>query len=163
VRYRGLLYRALNPIWARQPLSGEGARLHGGRFNPKGMAALYASLTPLTAIREANRAGAFQPVTLVCYRADLDPVLDARDPAALAAHGATAALLADDAWRLRTASGKAPTQALAERLVAAGFAGLLVRSFAPGATPADLNLVLWCWGAEPPATLSVIDDEDRLA
>jgi RES domain-containing protein len=164
VRYRGLLYRALNPIWARQPLSGDGARLHGGRFNPKGRAALYASLTPLTAIREANRAGAFQPVTLVCYRADLDPVLDARDPAALAAHGATTELVADDAWRLRmTAAGMAPTQALADRLIAAGFAGMLVRSFAPGATPADLNLVLWRWGAEPPAALSVIDDEGRLA
>jgi RES domain-containing protein len=160
VRYRGPLYRALTPIWARQPLSGDGARLHGGRFNPKGLAALYASLTPLTAIREANRAGAFQPVTLVCYRADFDPVLDARDPAALAAHGATAELLADDAWRLRTApSGKAPTQALAERLIAADFVGMLVRSFAPGATPADLNLVLWRWG---PDSLSVIDDEGRL-
>ena len=57
----------------------------------------------------------------------------------------------------------APTQALAERLIAAGFVGLLVRSFARGATPADLNLVLWRWGADPPATLSVIDDEGRLA
>jgi RES domain-containing protein len=163
VRYRGLLWRALDPIWSRQPLSGDGARLHGGRFNPKGMAALYASLTPLTAIRDANRAGAFQPATLVCYRADLDPVLDTRDPAALSAHGVTSALLADDAWRLRMASGDAPTQALAERLIAAGFVGMLVRSFAPGATQADLNLVLWRWGAEPPATLSVIDDEGRLA
>lgn len=164
MRYRGPLYRALNPIWARQPLSGEGARIHGGRFNPKGMPALYASLSPLTAVREANQAGSFQPITLVCYRADLDPVLDARDPVALAAHGAAAGDLADNAWRLRmAAAGMAPTQALAERLIAAGFVGLLVRSFARGATPADLNLVLWRWGADPPATLSVIDDEGRLA
>ena len=52
---------------------------------------------------------------------------------------------------------------LAERLIAAGFVGLLVRSFARGATPADLNLVLWHWGADSPATLSVIYDEGRLA
>jgi RES domain-containing protein len=162
VRFRGLLYRALNPIWARQPLSGEGARRHGGRFNPRGVPALYASLSPLTAVREANQAGSFQPVTLVCYRADLDPVLDGRDSAAIADQGATVADLADDGWRLRMgATGEAPTQALARRLIAGGFAGLLVRSFAPGATAADLNLVVWRWG-DPPAGLTVVDDEGRL-
>ena len=39
----------------------------------------------------------------------------------------------------------------------------LLESLASGATPADLNLVLWRWGSDPPATLSVIDDEGRLA
>jgi RES domain-containing protein len=163
VRYRGLLYRALNPIWARQPLSGEGARRHGGRFNARGVPALYLSLSPLTAVREANQVGSFQPVTLVCYRADLDPVLDARDAEALAARGTTAAELADDAWRLKMAAVRAPTQDLAARLVAEGFVGMLVPSFAPGATAADLNLVLWRWGARSPARLTVIDDEGRLA
>ena len=36
ISYRGKLYRALNPIHAREPLSGRGAALYGGRFNPKG-------------------------------------------------------------------------------------------------------------------------------
>jgi RES domain-containing protein len=39
----GLVYRAHNPRWAFEPTSGEGARMHGGRFNPKGRAALYTS------------------------------------------------------------------------------------------------------------------------
>jgi hypothetical protein len=44
-----------------------------------------------------------------------------------------------------------------------GFRALLVRSFAPGATETDLNLVLWDWGASPPSRLTLIDDENRLS
>lgn len=163
MRFRGLLYRALNPVWAREPLSGEGARRHGGRFNPRGMPALYAAQSVMTAIREANQVGTLQPTTLVAYRADLDPVFDGTDPAALAAVGATPALLAADDWRLRMQrDGKAPTQALAERLAAAGYVGVQVRSFAPGAGAGDLNLVLWTWGDRAPARLQLVDDEGRL-
>ena len=56
-RYRGPLYRALNPVYAREPLSGRGAELYGGRFNAKGTPALYTSLDPATALREANQVG----------------------------------------------------------------------------------------------------------
>ncbi len=42
--------------------------------------------------------------------------------------------------------GEAPTQQLARGLKNAGFHGLVVRSFAPGTTDADLNIVLWTWG-----------------
>lgn len=161
-RYTGLLYRALNPVYTRDPLSGRGAALHGGRFNRKGTPALYTSLSPLTAIREANQAGDLQPTTLVAYRADLGPVFDSRDPAALAARGITAADLADTRWRTRMIAGEpVPTQDLAAALAADGFAGLLVRSYAAGTTDADLNLVLWRWTGGD-LRLAVIDDEGRL-
>lgn len=164
MRYRGLLYRALNPIRAREPLSGEGARLHGGRFNPKGVPALYTSLSVMTALREANQIGSLQPTTLVSYEADLGPVFDAADETALARLGMSAAALAADDWRLAMQkTGRAPTQAFAEQLMAEGFAGLQVRSFAPGATADSLNLVLWSWGPDLPARLRLIDDEGRLA
>lgn len=163
MRYAGLLYRALNPIRARLPLSGEGARLHGGRFNPKGMPALYTSHTVMTAIREANQIGTLQPTTLVAYAADIDPIFDATDPAALQAQGFTEADVADGDWRLKMLSeGKAPTQQLAERLKGEGYAGMQVRSFAKGATEQDLNLVLWIWGSELPTRLRLVDDEGRL-
>ena len=55
MRFRGRLYRALNPVYAREPLSGRDAQLFGGRFNPKGVPALYTSLSILTAIKEANQ------------------------------------------------------------------------------------------------------------
>ncbi|WEJ77497.1 RES domain-containing protein [Paracoccus versutus] len=71
--------------------------------------------------------------------------------------------LAADDWRIRMREdGKAPTQLLAERLIRDGYAAMQVRSFAKGATDADLNLVLWTWGSEPPARLILVDDECRL-
>jgi RES domain-containing protein len=163
MQYRGLLYRALNPIYARDPLSGEGARRHGGRFNPKGMPALYTAQSVMTAIREANQIGTLQPTTLVAYEADIGPIFDATDAAELARQGVTQADLAADDWRLRMlADGTARTQMLAERLKGEGFAGMQVRSFAKGASAADLNLVLWVWSPDPPTRLRVVDDEGRL-
>jgi RES domain-containing protein len=162
-RYAGLLYRALNPIYANDPLSGRGAELYGGRFNPKGTPALYASMSPMTALREANQVGALQPTMLVAYDADIRPVFDSRDADALAPFGMTPNDLAGGAWRDEMiARGESRTQNFARRLVAQGYAALLVRSFARGASHRALNLVLWRWSAAPPAKLVLIDDDDRL-
>lgn len=162
--YRGLLYRALNPVYAREPLSGRGAELYGGRFNAKGTPALYASLSIMTALREANQVGSLQPTTLVCYEAEIERVFDTRDGAALAAEGMDAEALAASDWRDQMKKGgEARTQVFARRLANAGYQGLLVRSFARGAGPEDLNLVVFSWGAAPPSRLELIDDEQRLA
>ena len=56
MHFTGLLYRAHNPVWSREPLSGEGAARFGGRFNRIGRIALYTSLAPETALREAYAA-----------------------------------------------------------------------------------------------------------
>ena len=163
MRYRGLLYRALNPIRAREPMSGDGARLHGGRFNPKGIPALYTALSVMTAIREANQIGTLQPTTLVSYEADIIPIFDATDGDALGGYDMTRADLVANDWRIRMQTErKAPTQVLAERLIANGYAGLRVPSFAAGATAEDLNMVLWVWSSALPAKLELIDDEGRL-
>lgn len=163
MRYQGKLYRALNPVHAREPLSGRGAQLHGGRFNPKGMPALYTSLSILTAIREANQVGDLQPTMLVSYDADIARIFDARDTQALAAQGMTSAALSDASWRDQMKeSGEARTQAWARRLIALGHHGLMVHSFARGARPEDVNLVLWAWGPEP-FRLTLVDDEGRLS
>ena len=114
-RFAGFLYRALNPVYAREPLSGRGAQVYGGRFNPKGTAALYASLSPVTALREANQVGALQPTTLVAYEADVRPVFDTRDAEALAGFGMTSEDLASAAWRDdMIANGESATQTFAE-------------------------------------------------
>jgi RES domain-containing protein len=161
--YRGKLYRALNPIYAREPLSGEGASYYGGRFNPKGTPALYCSLSVLTAVREANQAGTLQPTTLVEYAAEIEGVFDSSDETALQAEGMDTADLSATTWRDEMkAKGEARTQIFARTLIARGYSGLLVRSFAPGASKLDLNLVLWRWGSVPPARLSLVDDEGRL-
>jgi RES domain-containing protein len=46
-----LLYRVTLQAYARD-LSGRGAQMYGGRWNPKGMAALYTSETPAQALLE---------------------------------------------------------------------------------------------------------------
>ena len=66
-------------------------------------------------------------------------------------------------WEMEMYSGLIPaSQALVDLLVASGFAGMRVRSFAAGAGPDDLNLVLWKWSGELPTRVVLIDDESRL-
>jgi RES domain-containing protein len=60
------------------------------------------------------------------------------------------------------AAGKAHTQIFAETLIAGGFSGLLVPSFARGAGEDDVNLVLWKWSNRPPSKITLIDDNGRL-
>lgn len=162
--YSGKLYRALNPIYAGEPLSGEGARRYGGRFNPKGMPALYCSLSIMTTVREANQVGTLQPTTLVAYEAEIENIFDGTDEAALRDEGMDPAALAASTWRDEMrANGEARTQTFSRSLIAKGYSALLVHSFAPGASGQDLNLVLWRWGNAAPARLTLIDDEGRLA
>ena len=66
-------------------------------------------------------------------------------------------------WETEMLVGSVPaTQALANRLIAAGYVGIQVRSFAAGAGPDDCNLVMWQWSADRPARVVLIDDEGRL-
>lgn len=165
MRFRGTVYRAHNPQWSWTPLSGEGARRHGGRFNRRGIPALYTSLGPLTAIREAQPLGRpMQPLILCAYEIDAEPVFDALDGARRRALGVRDTDLSCPDWEARMLAGGTPaSQALADRLIASGHAGMRVPSFAAGAGPDDLNLVLWRWGASRPARAILIDDEGRLS
>ena len=165
MRFRALVYRAHNPQWSWTPISGEGARRHGGRFNRRGVPALYTSLAPLVAIRESLPLGRpMQPLTLCAYEVDAEPVFDALDPERRRALGVTEADLACPTWEAEMLAGSIPaSQALADRLIAAGHVGMRVRSYAAGASDADLNLVLWSWSADRPARVVLIDDEGRLS
>ncbi|MYE00780.1 MAG: RES domain-containing protein [Alphaproteobacteria bacterium] len=160
MRFQGLVYRAHNPQWSWTPLSGEGARRHGGRFNRRGVPALYTSLAPLTAIREAEPLGRpMQPLTLCAYEVDAGPVFDATDERERRSLGVRESDLLCPRWEAEMLAGALPaSQALADRLIAAGHVGMLVRSFAVGAAVSDLNLVMWTWGEGRPARVVLIDD-----
>ena len=164
MRLTGFVYRAHNPRWAFAPDSGAGAAAAGGRFNPVGMQALYTSLRFEAAWLEAQQAFSFkaQPLTLCAYEVDCEDVLDLTDPATRAAHGIAPADLAC-AWKDMTTRGiSPPSWSLTERLVAAGTAGVIVRSFAGGAVGADINVVFWVWAGVPSHQVRVVDDEHRL-
>ena len=54
--------------------------------------------------------------------------------------------------------GLSDSQDLANRLIAAGYAGMRVRSYVRNVTPNHVNLVLWDWGDEDSGRLVLLDD-----
>ncbi|RYF95562.1 MAG: hypothetical protein EON95_00970 [Caulobacteraceae bacterium] len=164
MRFQGTAYRAHDPRWSFSPLSGDGAAIHGGRFNPKGTPALYLALAPMTAIKEAGQALALkiEPLVLCSYEVDCADVLDLTTAQGLTDAGVAEADLACG-WMLLAHEGKTPpTWTMARRLIGDGLAGVVVPSFAPGATADDRNLVLWRWGPETPHRTTVHDPSGRL-
>ena len=163
-RFSGIVYRAHHPKWAFTPLSGEGAKRHGGRFNRPGATALYFSLDPTTAWIEAQQGFPFkpQPMTFVAYHVDCKDIIDLTDTEIQQAFGYSAADLAC-AWEdLATKKKAPPTWLLAEQLQKLGIAGIVTRSFAHGCTEQNRNLILWDWSDIPPHAIQVIDDFGRL-
>lgn len=105
-----------------------------------------------------------QPLTLCAYEVDAEPIFDALDRERCRVAGVEEADLAYPSWEEEMLAGFVPaSQAVADRLVAAGYVGMQVRSFAAGARRSDLNLVMWRWGAERPARVVLVDDEGRLS
>ncbi|QCK88747.1 hypothetical protein E8L99_10845 [Phreatobacter aquaticus] len=163
MRWTGLAYRAHDPRWAWTPLSGEGAAIHGGRFNAKGTPALYLALTIEGMFAEVSHGFArrFPPLTVVTYDVDCDDIVDLATEAGRGEAGTTRAAIACP-WALDRAEGRKPASwTLAERLRREGAAGALVPSFANGATEGMRNLVLWRWGGERQKVV-VWDEEGRL-
>jgi RES domain-containing protein len=103
-----------------------------------------------------------QPLTLCAYDVDCDDVLDLRDPAILAAHGVDPEALACPWKDLATRGIRPPSWAVADRLVRNGIAGVVVLSFARGATALDVNAVFWRWSDSPPHQVRVVDPLGRL-
>ncbi len=164
MRFRGTCYRAHDPKWSFQPLSGEGAAIHGGRFNRKGVPALYLALSIGTAIKEANQGFAFKidPCVLCSYDVDCEDVADLRTDVGRTAHATSLADLSC-AWLSDAKAGREPASwRLARALMSRGIAGILVPSFAPGAASIDQSLVLWSWGSSPPHQVTVFDPSGRL-
>jgi len=164
LRFQGTCYRAHDPKWAFPPLSGDGAKTHGGRFNAKGVPALYLALTIDGMIAEMTHGFAHRldPLTICSYQVDVDDVVDLKDDDGRKANGVALAALSC-AWADDVANRRYPASwSIADRLVAQGSAGVLVPSFARGARPAVANLVLWKWGPTLPHRVEVHDPSGRL-
>lgn len=163
-QFSGIVYRAHHPMWSYQPLSGEGAKRHGGRFNRPGKSALYTSLDPTTAWMEAQQGFAFkpQPMTLVAYQVDCANLVDLTDPKTQDLLGQTTTSLAC-AWEdMASQNLEPPTWALADKLHGISIVGAIVQSFASGCTEDNRNLILWEWSDAQPHSIKVIDDLGRL-
>ena len=163
-RYVGPAFRAHHPQWSYAPTSGEGARLHGGRFNKVGRPALYLALSFEGAYREAAKSGALpSPLTLVSYRLDVDAVLDTLDPNAAKLYDLPTDELGGRDWERNMELGlEVESQVLAERLIDDGFAGMIVPSFINSPPVGAMNIVLWTWSDDLPHKVQVHDPDGRL-
>ncbi len=164
MRFEGIAYRILNPIYANEPTSGEGARLTGGRFNRAGVPTLYLATTVQGAADEAAHGlrDKFDPVTICSYEVDCDDIVDLSTPGERTRHGTHLRQL-NCGWRdLKGRGLPVPSWELADRLISGGDAGILVPSFAVGASPGQTNLVLWRWSSRRPHRVRVYDPEGRL-
>lgn len=165
VSYKGLVYRAHNPRWPFKSDSGEGAKLKGGRFNPKGIKALYTSLTFQTAWTEAQQGfpQKTQPQTLCCYQVNCEHIVDLTSQKVRTALHITYDDLRSS-WLIKSPGENSlpPSQHIAMNLREQGAAGILVNSFANNAQGDDINLVFFKWGDALPHQVKVIDDFDRL-
>jgi len=150
VRFIGVVYRVCTPKYATESdlLTGEGSRIKGGRWNPPGIAAVYGSSTPETAMAESLGhyryyripLPAAMPRVCLALEVDLNRILDLRDRAVRRRLGLTLGQISGD-WRAQRDSGKVPTtQRVGEAVYRAGFEGLL----APSAhSPGGHNLVIF--------------------
>lgn len=164
MRFAGDCYRAHNPKWSFAPLSGDGAKVHGGRFNPKDVPALYLGLTIEGAVIEASQgfAAKLEPLTVCLYEVDCEDIVDLSSAEGRSAAGVSLADMAC-AWALDAAERRKPASwKLAQELIAGGAAGIVAPSFARGARPDMRNLVLWKWGRDLPWRVAVHDPSGRL-
>lgn len=145
-------------------MSGDGAKKTGGRFNPPGLAALYTSLDVGTVFKETTQGQSrkFDPLTVCSYDVDCDNVADLASEGGRSKHEIILSDLGCP-WMLLAGEGKlVPSWIVARRLMSEGFAGILVPSFAPGATGSDVNLVLWTWDDALPHKITPYDPYERL-
>lgn len=136
------LWRMLTIRYQREPFSGEVARLHGGRWNPPGVAALYLGTDHATAIAEFYQ-GLARPGTLAPYRLDATAIADLTNGQGRACDDNVAQAMTAP-WKsiAEVEGGLPPSWALAAKLIADGSQGALVPS---AQNPGGTVLVLWHW------------------
>lgn len=147
--WKGTLFRfhTVDFPTAKDVLGGGGARKHGGRWNPPGLATLYGSTTDTTALEEGKANDRYygvvtkSPRLLVAIEAQLTRVLDLTHPDIRRAMDLTLAELAAEDWRKLLAAGKESlTQVLGRAVAEAGGSGLLARS---AAVKRGVNVVIF--------------------
>lgn len=161
-------YRSTTPRYAREGdiTSGAGSREFGGRWNPPGISAVYASLTPETAMEEALAhfryygipAHAAMPRTFVAIRAELSKVLDLTRGRVRQRLRISEKRLMQTDWRKDLQAGKtALTQLVGLAAFETEFEGLLVPS---AADQAGRNLVVFPENLLDSSRLEVLDPDE---
>ena len=157
------LWRMIHPARQREPFSGEGARLHGGRWNLKGWPALYLATDHATAVAEYYQSYP-KPGVLAPYALQAEAIADLTDGSGAPADRRVAEALTADWKTITRIDGQVPPSwSIAQELIAAGAEGALVPSVQ---NRGAANLVLWRWhdagAAGEGARLALLDPEAAL-
>ena len=157
---RQRFWRVLAPRWAHEPLSGAGAARLGGRWNPRDVPALYMSADLLTAVAEYEQELGIRPGTFCAYQVDVAGVLDLRAPEVLTACRIDPAIRFAPWKHILLVEERRPSSwDLADQLISAGIAGILVPSTRlAGGT----NLVLWRWNDRADRAVTALDPQRDL-
>jgi RES domain-containing protein len=152
IPYRGVVMRStsLRYATAKDFLSGDGAAQTGGRWNPQGIKAIYASASPVTAAYEAYRNFAaygfakstVRPRVFCGAKVNLQQLLDLTNPGIRRRLGFTLAEMLDEDWlAIQDEGDESWTQAAGRGASMAGFEGLLVPSARD--RPQGINVVIF--------------------
>ncbi len=132
---------------AKDVLSGEGARVRGGRWNQPGLATVYGSTTDTTALEECKANDRYYgvetkgPRLLVAIEGQLGGMLDLTSAGIRRTLGVTLKEMAAEDWCKLMNSGKeSASQALGRAAVGNSASGLLVRS---AAVPLGINVAVF--------------------
>ena len=153
-------WRILAPKWAHDPLSGEGASRFGGRFNAKGVPALYLSESIDTAFAEYQQDLQVRPGTCCAYQLDVSKIVDLCNAQVYKAISVDKGSLLSP-WKETLLVNKStpPTWELSSQLMSQGFAGVRVPS---AQMKEGVNIVLWRWNDDPSRRVIVLDPRGEL-
>jgi RES domain-containing protein len=133
------VYRSSTPQYAKESdlLSGEGSKRNGGRWNPIGVAVVYASLTPETAMAETLAHNRYygipiedaMPRTFVAIKVSLHAVLDFRQGSVRQRLQISLERIVTLDWRREILASREPiTQTIGRAAAEVGLEGLIVPS-----------------------------------
>ena len=163
-------YRSTTPEYAKEAdlITGEGSRLHGSRWNPPGIAAVYASFTPETAMEESLAHfryygipfHAAMPRMFVAIKAQLTKVVDLTERANRKRMQIAESRLLGCDWRKDMAGGvDALPQLVGRAAKEAGLEAIVVRS---AEDKNGRNLVVFPANLRKSSQLTVLDPDKLL-
>ena len=161
------VFRSCTPKYASQSdlLTGEGSRQNGGRWNPKGIAAIYASLTPETAMAEtlAHYRYYAMPIedamhrTFVAIETHLNEVIDRRQGIVRQRIGISLNRILTVDWRKEVSAGNEPvTQRLGRAAYEINVEALIVPS---AADPDGYNVLIFPDNLKSNSTIRLLHDD----
>jgi RES domain-containing protein len=135
------VYRSSTPRYATESdlLTGAGSKMHGGRWNPVGIAVVYNSLTPETAMAETLAQSRYfgipieesMPRVFVATVVNLHSVLDLRQGLVRQRLQVSQDRILAVDWRKEVHAGRVPiTQLIGQAAAEIGLEGLIVPSAA---------------------------------